>query len=211
MISSVVLAAGKSERMGFDKALLKYKGSKFLDIILSKIRVLKLRPSIVVAGRHNFKVITENCELSNSEVIINENAGLGQVSSVKLAVSALLKTKSETFLLSLVDQPLIETGTYEKIISFWKKNKASIIIPKCAREAEDGSRGKTCPLYKRGHPVIIPRLYWRLILDAPFEKGLHWVTHHEKVRVKDLIVKDKGILRDFDTPEDYRGLPPVSW
>lgn len=59
-------------------------------------------------------------------------------------------------------------------------------------------------LYKRGHPIIIPEIYWHLCFDGPDDKGLHWVTHHPAAKVLDFLVNDDNIFKDFDTPDDYK-------
>ncbi|HAF94989.1 MAG: hypothetical protein A2X34_02730 [Elusimicrobia bacterium GWC2_51_8] len=61
---------------------------------------------------------------------------------------------------------------------------------------------------KRGHPIIIPAIYRHLCFEGPQALGLHWVTHHPSVKVSDLDVEDREIIRDFDTPEQYEELRP---
>jgi CTP:molybdopterin cytidylyltransferase MocA len=57
--------------------------------------------------------------------------------------------------------------------------------------------------FKRGHPIIIPAIYRNLCFEGPLEAGLHWVIHHPSVKIFDFTVEDAGIIRDFDTPQDY--------
>ncbi|MEA3306273.1 MAG: hypothetical protein U9Q34_00630, partial [Elusimicrobiota bacterium] len=96
----------------------------------------------------------------------------------------------------------------KKIIDFWLKNRDCIIIPKVKRPKNVvyPKTPKPYPPYKRGHPIIIPKIYWHLCFEGPEDKGLHWVTHHPQVKVLDLFVDDDNILKDFDTPEDYKSI-----
>jgi len=214
-LTAVILSAGKSKRMGSEKALLTYDGRRFIEIILSELRRFDFEKIIVVLGNHNEKKIRGEVDLGKAEILINSQNELGQIYSVKLAACHLLKTNSRAFMLCLVDQPLVKKGTYGKIVDFFKENCDCIVIPKCLREARNqkseggelrrGKDPKNHSLYKRGHPIIIPRVYWNLILETPAGESLHWVTHHKKVKVKDVIVDDSNILKDFDTPRDYAG------
>jgi len=134
-----------------------------------------------------------------AKVAFNETPELGQIASVRAGLR-LVSAGAEAAMICLVDQPTILPGTYGAVAAFWRENKGSIIIPKCLRG------GSAPPVFKRGHPVIIPRVYFPLCSAGPAEKGLHWVTHHPSARVLDLEVDDGNILRDFDTPEEYASL-----
>ena len=189
---SIILAAGKSKRMGVDKAFLEINGKSFIEIITEKLK--DISKIIIVAGKHNFKKIN-NIYGNKFKIILNDNYKLGQINSVKLAVSYLIKNNiKESVMINLVDQPLIKKATYKKMILEHKKNKDKIIIPFTKIEKDKN---------KRGHPIIIPNTYFNLILKAPYDKGLHWVTHHKKVKVKDIYISDRNIIKDFDTYEDY--------
>ncbi|NLH38491.1 MAG: nucleotidyltransferase family protein [Elusimicrobia bacterium] len=194
---SLILSAGKSKRMGSDKAFLKYANKTFIETIISKLKPVSDN-IIVIAGKHNIKKIREMLS-EDINVILNPDYKLGQINSVKVAVKYLLKNNiKEPIMVNLIDQPYIRKETYKKIVNFYKKNKKYIIIPK-AKISDSTSNNY---FYKRGHPIIIPPEYFDLILKAPYDKGLHFVTHHKKAKVKDITVNDKMILKDTDTPEE---------
>ncbi len=215
LVSGIILSAGKSERMGRDKALLKCGGRRFVEKIISDLLSIGIDRIFIVLGEHNFVRIKREADLNPAEILINKEVELGQLHSVKLATERLTEEKAEAFMLCLVDQPLVKKETYGKIVDFFKENCDCIVIPMCLREARNrkseggelrrGKDPKNHSLYKRGHPIIIPRVYWNLILETPAGESLHWVTHHKKVKVKDVIVDDSNILKDFDTPRDYAG------
>ncbi len=189
---SVILSAGKSERMGRDKAFLKIDGEYFIVRIFKKLKDFSDK-IIIVAGNHNYDKIKKL--FPNQTVLLNADYELGQINSVKVAVKHIIENQIETpIMINLIDQPLIKKSTYKKITEAYKKNKNKIIIPYTKKE--DGN-------FKRGHPIIIPQKYFKLILKAPYEKGLHWVTHHKKAELKNIFVKDKGIIKDFDTYKEY--------
>lgn len=214
---SLVLSAGKSKRMGSDKAFLKTGGRTFIETIISKLKPVS-NDIIVVAGKHNIKKIKQLLS-EEINVILNPDYELGQINSVKVAVKYLLKNNiKEPVMINLIDQPYIKKETYKKIVNFYKRNKKYIIIPRFKLLSPDNDFF-TCQLfpvtshlspvtrhfYKRGHPIIIPTEYFNLILKAPYDKGLHFVTHHKRAMVKDITVKDKMILKDIDIPDEIIG------
>ncbi len=205
-ISSILLSAGDSKRMGETKALLKYKGETFIENICWNLRENKISDRIVVLG-DNKKEILSNWTPSGEKTALNKNPEAGQISSLRVGLEN-ANLESKAVLIALVDQPTIKTQTYKNIIDFWLDHQDCIIIPKTNRP---NYRFSDPPVlhsskYKRGHPIIIPRIYWHLCFDGPDDKGLHWVTHHSEVKVLDLLVDDDNILKDFDMPEDYKRL-----
>jgi len=122
---------------------------------------------------------------------INPHPEKGQISSLQAGVKTISKD-TEAVLMALVDQPFVELKTYKALIDCWRKNSESIVIPKY--------KGK------RGHPIILPANALNLCLECPPDKGLHWVTHHESVKVKDFETDDANILKDIDTQDDYKSV-----
>lgn len=189
---SVILAAGRSKRIGRDKAFLKIKKRNFIDIIINKLKRIS-DDIIIVAGKHNYKKLKKH---TNYTVLLNSKYQLGQINSLKIAIKH-IRNKAMAIILHLVDQPLIKQKTYKKLLLYYRKNTNKIIIPKVKVRIDGITR------YKRGHPIIIPKNYFNLILKAPYDKGLHWVIHNKKAKIKEVIVKDKMILKDIDTKKDF--------
>jgi CTP:molybdopterin cytidylyltransferase MocA len=224
MLSAIVLAAGNSSRMGSPKALLEYVGRSFIENVCGALRSAGVAERVVVLGR-DAGIITSVWRASGEKVVLNSNPDLGQLSSLRVGIAA-TGPASEGFMICLADQPTIRGETYKLIADFWRDNKDRMVIPRCRREsgawlAERGTglgprasglgpaSRATSPeprIYKRGHPIIIPAIYRDLCFEGPLDKGLHWVTHHPSVKIADLTVEDAGIIRDFDTPEEYEKL-----
>ncbi|MFA6434491.1 MAG: nucleotidyltransferase family protein [Elusimicrobiales bacterium] len=207
MITALVLAGGGSSRMGRTKALLEYGGRTFLETVCAGAASIPARETIVVLGRSRAEVLAA-WKPGKIKVAFNETPELGQISSVRAGLE-LAAPDAEAAMICLVDQPLIKPETYEQIAGFWRSHKESLVIPKCVRTGAAGPpalRSSDPLFYKRGHPILIPRKYFQLCFDGPHDKGLHWVTHHPSVKVLDLAVDDDGVIRDFDTPEEYQNL-----
>lgn len=196
MISAIVLAAGDSFRLGRTKALLDWKGKPFIENVCDALRRAGVEDRVVVLGSASHDILAAWTP-AGEKVTVNPKPGHGQISSLRCGLKDMSET-AEAFMVCLVDQPSVMPDTYIRIIEFWKENKDSIVIPRVIRASDSK--------LKRGHPIIIPAACKHLCFEGPIEKGLHWVTHHESVKVADLEVKDAEIIRDIDTQEDYEAL-----
>ena len=182
--------------MGRPKALLQWRGLPFLEHVCDALRRAGVEDRVAVLGQDSHEIL-KNWVPAGEKVAVNLKPEHGQLSSLRAGLAGLSEF-SEGFMVCLADQPTIDVETYKKVIACWLLNKDSIVIPRVFRALD--SR------LKRGHPIIIPAAHKALCFEGPLEKGLHWVTHHPSVKVTDLEVKDPGIIRDFDTPEEYEAL-----
>lgn len=196
MLSAIILAAGESARMGRPKALLQWRGRCFIEHVCAAVRAAGIEDRVVVLGRAS-KEILAGWTPVGEKVAVNLKPENGQLSSLRAGLG-LASAYSEAYLVCLADQPAILPDTYKKIITFWQYHKDSIVIPRTIRPSDSK--------LKRGHPIIIPAAHRHLCFEGPIDKGLHWVTHNPSVKIADLKVADREIIRDIDTPEDYRGL-----
>ena len=179
--------------MGSPKALLQWRGLPFIEHVCSSLRAAGVEDRVVVFGRASAEILSR-WKPVGEKITINQKPEEGQLSSLRAGLEAADKS-SEACMVCLADQPTIAPQTYQKIIAFWLSRKDSIVIPR--------TYGLPYPRLKRGHPIIIPAAFFRLCFEGPLDEGLHWVTHHPSVKVMDLLVEDAGIIRDFDTPEQY--------
>ena len=74
----------------------------------------------------------------------------------------------------------------------WMMSNADVVIPRY-----NG---------KRGHPILLAKKVWPLCFTGPADLGLHWVTHHPSVKALDVDVECEFVVKDVDTPADYRSL-----
>jgi CTP:molybdopterin cytidylyltransferase MocA len=209
MLSAIVLAAGDSKRMGRPKALIELQSEYFIEHICRNLRQAQISDRIVVLGKDS-KQILSYWKPRSEKVIINHKPDLGQISSLRVGLEA-VECPTEGYMVCLVDMPLIKPKTYKQIIDFWTDRKDCLVIPKCLRSQVSSLKSQVSSLksqtqFKGGHPIIIPAIYRHLCFEGPLDKGLHWVTHHPSVKVMEVQVEDKNILKDFDLPEDYEQL-----
>src|SRR5215510_12614493 len=114
MISAIVLAAGKSERMGRPKALLEFHGRTFLEHILDAISGSSIEHTSIVVGHHRREI--ENRVHAAASIIFNPDYEQGMVTSLQTGIRSLPAESNGAFLF-LVDHPVVETATIEALIS----------------------------------------------------------------------------------------------
>jgi CTP:molybdopterin cytidylyltransferase MocA len=189
VITAIVLAAGKSERIGRPKPLLPTTdGTPFLAAILDTMTGTRVDEVRVVVGYQAEQVIDLG-GLVRHVIVHNREFERGMLSSVQAGVRA-LPPGTNAFLLWPVDQPLVRADTVDRIIAAWEELEAPVVVPV--------HRGK------RGHPTLFSAKLGPELLRAPESEGARAVVHAHEKHLIEVEVDDPGILTDIDTPQAYR-------
>jgi molybdenum cofactor cytidylyltransferase len=188
LISAIVLTAGKSERMGRPKALLRFRGRTFLENILDAIAQSSVKDTVVVVGHHR-REIEQALAGSSPTIVFNADYEQGMITSFQKGIRA-LRPGTSGGLLFLVDHPLVAAGTIEALIAHLAPNR--IVVP-----VFEG---------RRGHPVLFASDVLQEILQLPPSQGANIVVRKDPARVLQVPVYAPGILVDVDTPEDFQQL-----
>jgi len=197
-LAGVVLAAGESRRMGTPKAALELEGRTFLACVLDGLAGAALAPLVVVAGVHLEAVRAALPAAPPVALLVNPTPERGQLSSLKIALRHLLAEAPACagVLVALVDHPAVAPQTPARLAALAldpeRPSEQLIFVPSC-----NG---------RRGHPVVFRRAVWHELLAAADADGARAVTRRDRRRVREVAIDDPGILRDVDTPEDYRAL-----
>jgi len=187
LISAIVLTAGKSERMGGSpKALLSFKGRTFLEHVLAAIRDSGLTNTIVVVGHHRDEIAAA---LRLPSLVFNPDYQRGMITSVQAGLRALPPGVKAAGVF-LVDQPLIDAETIALLAAEVRPGR--IVLP-----IHEG---------RRGHPVFFSSELFDEILGLQPDQGLNSVVRRDRARVREVEVRNAGVLRDIDTPEQFENL-----
>jgi len=188
VIPAIVLAAGASSRMGRPKPLLAMDdGRTFVWHIVNTLHDAGVT-EIVVVVRPDADAVVREVAASRGRAIVNPDPDRGQLSSLVAGLDAIDGPRIVAALITLVDVPLVGASTVAGLLARAAESRAPIL------RATYGAR--------HGHPVIFRRELFDALRHADPAEGAKAVLRAHAV--EDVDVDDPGVLRDVDTPEDYR-------
>jgi molybdenum cofactor cytidylyltransferase len=187
-IWSIILAAGESTRMGFPKMLLDFHGKTMLENVIINVIRSEVENTMVVLGADR-NILIELIEKYSVSNCYNANYKEGMLSSVKCGFNN-LPADFKAVLIFQGDQPLITTKVINAIIEAYNSADKGIVIPVYNK--------------KRGHPLLIDRKYRDEIEKLDTRLGLRSLAYQFHDDVLEVETADPGILRDFDTYEEYK-------
>ncbi len=190
--SVIILAAGRSSRLGQAKQLLVYKGKTLLQHAIESAKQIQSDQVIVVLGA-NKELITNQIDDTDVRLVENLNWKSGIASSIHSGLNALADTGSETdaIILMVCDQPFADSVVLQKLVDQQKETGKAIIG--CSYEGTHG----TPALF---HSSLFPDL-----LELDGDSGAKKLF--EKYKNQSFFVPfEKGGI-DMDTSGDYEKLP----
>jgi molybdenum cofactor cytidylyltransferase len=187
-IWAIILAAGESRRMGFPKMLLDFNGRTMIESVIGNVSESKVDKIIVVLGADS-EAIVERIGKLGVKYCYNENYKEGMLSSVRCGFRN-IPSDYNAVLVFQGDQPLITPDAINTVIEAYLSSGKGIVIP----------------VYKkrRGHPLLIDIKYRDEIEKLSPDKGLRSLANKFSEDVLEVDTSESGILRDFDTYEEYK-------
>ena len=194
MIWAVVLAAGESRRMGTQKLLLSFGNTTVVGAVVRTTQASRAGRTLVVLGADR-DAIRREIEPRGVDFAVNENYPLGMLTSIQAAFQA-LPGDARAVVVVLGDQPFLASRVVDEVIAAYEESRKGIIIP-----TFEG---------RRGHPVLVDLKYRGEVLAFDPADGLRRLMRTHPEDIGEIEVGDANILRDLDTPEDYKeGVKPT--
>ena len=186
-IACVVLAAGRSSRMGpRNKLLEELHGRPVLRRTVETVLASRARPVIVVTG-HQAEAVEAVLEGLEVRIVHNPDFASGMASSLKVGIAA-LPDGLDGAIVALGDMPEVEHAHLDRMIAaFEPKEGRSIIVP--------------VHLGRRGNPVL-----WGAELFPAMDKlsgdvGARQIIADNAESVVELDLGSPVVLIDLDTPQ----------
>jgi molybdenum cofactor cytidylyltransferase len=186
-IAAVILAAGRSTRMGGpNKLLAEIGGRPLIRIAAEEALASRAGPVIVVTGHQREKV---EAALQGLDVkrVHNPNFADGLSTSVKTGLAAVPEA-ADGAIVCLGDMPQVRAQLIDKLIgAFDPERGALVVIPTI-----DG---------KRGNPVVWSRRFFPELMALEGDVGARNMIARYAEAVAEVPLTDTAALIDVDTPE----------
>jgi CTP:molybdopterin cytidylyltransferase MocA len=209
-VAAVLLAAGRSRRMGAFKPLLPFGARTVSETCVNNLLAAGVREVVVVVGHRAAEMRARLAHLP-VRFALNAEAGSEMGVSIARGVEALSgggaadETRAAgAVLIALADQPAVSATEIAEVIAAHRRTGARLVVPQW--------RGRG------GHPVLVSLSLRAALLNLGATGGLRSLFAAHAGEVLRLPVASPFIARDMDTWEDYRALheevfgvpPPVT-
>jgi molybdenum cofactor cytidylyltransferase len=188
-IAAIVLAAGRSRRMGAFKPLLPFGNQTVVESCITNLQKAAVAQVIVVVG-HRGKDIRQQLEKLDVEFAVNSDPDSEMSASIKCGLEV-VSPRVRALLIGPVDHPAIEPDTISQLVHEWRGG-ASLIQP-----VYDGHGG---------HPVLVDFHFRDELCALDPQTGLRSFFAEHRDEVRRLPVSCPYVARDMDTWEDYQRL-----
>ena len=201
VVPALILASGKSTRMGLPKALLPAgaTGVTFVRRLASTLREGGVGEVIVVGRPDDAALMAEVDELGiGVRYAVNSHADTGQLSSIIAGLNVVDHPGVRGLMATPVDLPLMSQVTVRVILARFDAAPDRIVRPTFHG--------------RHGHPVVFPRALFDELRHADPAQGAKAVLRDHPALIADVAVDDSGVVDDIDDPAAYArsfGRPPV--
>jgi len=191
-IAGVLLAAGRSTRMGdANKLMAEIGGKPLVRIAAEQLLASQASPVIVVTGHQHEQIETA---LAGLPVRFTRNAdyaqGLG--TSLRTGIAA-LPAEADGAVVCLADMPQVDTALIDRLIgAFDPESGALVVVP-----TQDG---------QRGNPVLWARRFFADLMKIDGDIGARNLIRDNAEAVAEVPVTGNGALVDVDTPDALRSV-----
>lgn len=187
----IILAAGRSARLGSPKQLLSYQGKNLLQHTIDIATESNIGPILVVLGSEIEK-IESSLDPSELTVVKNPNWESGMASSVVYGINKLyhLIPETEAVILMVCDQPFVNAKLLRQLIRKQKQTGSSIV----ASTYEN----------IKGTPALFHKVHFSELSMLDGDRGAKFLIKQYAESIETIYFAKGGI--DIDTIEDYRNL-----
>jgi len=187
---AVILTGGLSRRMGQPKALLPLGKHSFLEGIVASYRSAQIT-SLLAVTHGALKNDPRFPPLDGVDFIVLEQPTESPLQTLWHALDR-IEGHLAAFFVHPVDHPFVRPATLAEMARVYAEEKPMIVQPRCGKSG--------------GHPVLIDASLIPEIRKASPDQGLREVVRADPGRVRRLAVKDEGVLKGINTPDDLADL-----
>jgi molybdenum cofactor cytidylyltransferase len=186
-IAAVILAAGRSTRMGGpNKLLAELDGKKLVRIAAEQALASKASEVVVVTG-HQAELVEKALAGLKVRFVRNPEFAGGLASSVKAGIAA-VPDNADGAVICLGDMPLISADLIDRLVEAFAPDRGNLIVVPVA----DG---------RRCNPVLWSRRFFNELMTLDGDIGArHLIAKHAEA-VAEVPVEGQSAFLDIDTPQ----------
>ncbi|HKA71341.1 MAG TPA: NTP transferase domain-containing protein, partial [Xanthobacteraceae bacterium] len=189
-IAAVVLAAGRSTRMGSNKLVAELNGTPLVRIAAEQALASCADPVIVVTGHERERVEKALAGLA-VRFVHNPEFADGLSTSLKAGLAA-VPPEADGAIICLGDMPQVRAAMIDRLIAAFDPARGALIVVPTI----DG---------KRGNPVLWSRRFFPELAGLEGDVGArHMIGAYGEAVVE--VAADRAALVDIDTPEALSAL-----
>jgi molybdenum cofactor cytidylyltransferase len=191
-VAAIVLAAGRSTRMGGPNKLLAEIGRRpLVRIAVEEALASRAKPVIVVTGHQREEVENALSGLS-VRVVHNPDFAQGLGGSLKAGIAA-VPADRDGAIVCLGDMPQVNAGLIDRLIAAFDPDRGALVV---------------VPTFegKRGNPVLWSRRFFPDLMGIDGDVGARHLIGSYGEAVVEVPVYGKAALVDIDTPEALLGI-----
>ena len=191
-VAAVVLAAGRSTRMGpVNKLLTTFDGRAMVRAVVEALEGASVRPIVVVTG-HEADRVEEVLAGAGVRLVHNAEYRKGLSASIRAGLAAVPES-AQAAVICLGDMPLIGSRHVDKLVAaFDPVEGREICVP-----VFEG---------KRGNPVLFARRFFAEMTAVRGDVGArHLIGEYEEF-VCEVAMDDRAVLVDVDSPQALRAI-----
>ena len=192
-VSALVLAAGRSTRMGpVNKLLAPLGGRAMVRAVVDELAGSSARPVVVVTGHEAQRVEEALAGAGGVHLVHNPEYRQGLSGSIRAGLAALPES-AEAAVICLGDMPLVTSAHVDRL--------AAAFDPAEGREI-------CVPVFegKRGNPVLFARRFFEEIAAVRGDVGARHLIGEYEEYVCEVAMDDRAVLVDVDSPQALREL-----
>jgi molybdenum cofactor cytidylyltransferase len=187
-VHGVILAAGRSARMGRDKLSLPFRGLPLLQHVINAARGSGLARVAVVLQRGSS--LAERADLDGCETVLTPQP-TDQAASFRAGLRAVMDDAAGCMVLH-GDQPLLAGRTIDHLLRAFSQQTDHMIAP----VQED----------LRGAPVIVPRAWFPKALEVAGDAVVRTLVAMPGLTLRLVKIHEVGPFMGIDTELEYRRL-----
>src|SRR5215213_4742044 len=190
-IVAVLLAAGRSRRMGAFKPLLQFGRRSVVETCASNLLEAGASEVVVVVGHRGEEVRAALARETRVRFAVNEVEGSEMGVSVARGVGA-VSDETKAVLVALVDYPAVPPSAIVSLVEAHARTGARLVAP------EWRGRG--------GHPVLVDLSLREELMSVVHDRGLRALFDAHAAEVLRVHADSPFVARDMDTWDDYVAL-----